>query len=100
MHDEPPARRFPRPEIHEWVLLAASLLLTLQYAWLLDDAFVYYRYVDNLLYLDRGLVFNAGEHVEGYSSPLWCLLLVPLRWIGLDWWTVVRVLGLACAAGT
>jgi hypothetical protein len=80
--------------------LAASLFLTLQYGWLLDDAFVYYRYVDNLVHLGRGLVFNAGEHVEGYSSPLWCLLLVPLRWIGLEWWTVVRLLGLACAAAT
>src|SRR5688572_790283 len=92
--------RLPRPEPLEWLALAASLVLTLQYSWLLDDAFVYYRYVDNLLYLGRGLTFNQGEYVEGYSSPLWCLLLIPLRWIGLDWWMIVRLLGLACAAGT
>jgi hypothetical protein len=96
--DEPHRRAWPQPL--EWLALAASLALTLQYSWLLDDAFVYYRYVDNLLYLERGLVFNRGEYVEGYSSPLWCLLLVPLRWIGLDWWLLVRVVGLACAAGT
>lgn len=93
-------RGFPRPTAIEWFALVASLALTLQYSWLLDDAFVYFRYVDNLVHLERGLVFNAGEYVEGYSSPLWCLLLIPLRWIGLDWWMVVRLLGLVCATGS
>ncbi|MCC7012136.1 MAG: hypothetical protein IT454_06225 [Planctomycetes bacterium] len=93
-------QRFPRPTAIEWAALAASLFFTLQYSWLLDDAFIYFRYVDNLVYLGRGLVFNEGEYVEGYSSPLWCVLLVPLRALGLDWWLIVRAIGLVCAIGT
>ena len=58
-------QRFPRPTAIEWAALAASLFFTLQYSWLLDDAFIYFRYVDNLVYLGRGLVFNEGEYVEG-----------------------------------
>ncbi len=89
-----------RPTVLEWFALAASLLLTLQYAWVLDDAYIYARYVDNLVHLGRGLVFNDGEYVEGYSSPLWCLLLAPVRALGLQWWTAIRLLGLVCAAGS
>ncbi len=92
--------RFPRPTALEWTALVVSLVLTLQYAWFLDDAFIYYRYVDNLVHLGRGLVFNEGEYVEGYSSPLWCLLMIPLRAAGLDWWLLTRLVGLACATGT
>lgn len=93
-------RGFPAPTAIEWLCLIAGALLCVQYAWLLDDAFIYYRYVDNLLYLGRGLVFNEGEFVEGYSSPLWCLVLVPLRWSGLSWWLVVRLVGVATWAAT
>jgi hypothetical protein len=93
-------RGFPRPSALEWTCLAAGLVLTLQYAWFLDDAFVYYRYVDNLLFLGRGLVFNQGEYVEGYSSPLWALLLIPLRATQTNWWLIVRAVGLLGFAGT
>jgi hypothetical protein len=75
----------------EWLFLAVSLFLGWRYAWLLDDAFVYFRYVDNWLFLDRGLVFNRGEFVEGYTSPLWVLLLSGARLTGIDFWTLIRV---------
>lgn len=102
MNAEPHAERAEpiRPTGLEWFALAASLVLTLQYSWVLDDAYIYARYVDNLVHLGRGLVFNEGEYVEGYSSPLWCLLLVPFRAVGLNWWSIFRVLGLASAAAT
>ena len=41
-----------------------------------DDAFISYRYAANLL-AGNGLVFNAGESVEGYSNFLYILLVVP-----------------------
>ena len=87
-------RSLPRPTPLEWLCLAAGLFLTLRYAWFLDDAFVYYRYVDNLLFLGRGLVFNEGEYVEGCSSPAWTLLLIPPRALGLNYWLIVRAVGL------
>ena len=42
--------------------------------WLLDDAFISFRYARNLLE-GHGLVFNPGERVEGYTNFLWTLEL-------------------------
>ncbi|HUU84231.1 MAG TPA: hypothetical protein VM243_12075, partial [Phycisphaerae bacterium] len=47
----PLRRALPRPAPLEWLFLIVGLFLVIHYSWLLDDAFVYFRYVDNLLYL-------------------------------------------------
>ncbi|HPQ38735.1 MAG TPA: hypothetical protein PLV45_00050 [bacterium] len=39
-----------------------------------DDAFISFRYARNLIE-GNGLVFNAGEHVEGYTNFLWVMLI-------------------------
>ena len=61
----------------------ASLFLALAYyaalAWTFrqytaDDAFVYFRYAENLAE-GHGLVFNVGERVYGNTSLLWTALL-------------------------
>jgi hypothetical protein len=90
--------RWPRPTTLEWTILVIGLILTNHYAWLLDDAFVFFRYVDNWVELGNGLVYNRGEYVEGFSSPGWTLLLAPLRFVGLDYWIIVRIVGLASYA--
>ena len=90
------AVRSARPVLHEWLLLAVGLFLVFRYRWLLDDAFIYFRYVDNLLFLNAGLVFNAGEFVEGFSSPLHAMLLIALRALHLDWMHAITLLGVAC----
>lgn len=41
-------------------------------AWVCDDAFISFRYAENLA-RGQGLVFNAGERVEGFSNFLWTL---------------------------
>ena len=59
-------------------------------AWVCDDAFISFRYADNLV-RGMGLVFNAGERVEGYSNLLWTLwVAVGLR-LGFEpeAWTIV-----------
>ncbi|MBW2398489.1 MAG: hypothetical protein JRG80_04375 [Deltaproteobacteria bacterium] len=86
----------PRPTALEWLYLAIGLTLVVRYRWLMDDSFVYFRYVDNLLFMKLGLVYNAGEFVEGFSSPLHCLLLIALRVLGLSWPAIVT--GVGCAA--
>jgi arabinofuranosyltransferase len=49
-----------------------------------DDAFIFFRYVDNML-RGHGLTWNpAGEHVEGYSSFLYVMALAPFRAFGAD----------------
>jgi arabinofuranosyltransferase len=43
-------------------------------AWVCEDAFITFRYVSNVL-AGYGAVFNRGEYVQGYTHPLWFLLL-------------------------
>jgi arabinofuranosyltransferase len=50
-------------------LLAATLALPAE-----EDAFIYYRYAWNWAH-GQGLVFNAGDPVEGFSGPLWMGIL-------------------------
>lgn len=87
------ATAWPRVTRVEWLFLVVALVASQRYAWLLDDAFVYFRYVDNCLFLKLGWVFNRGEFVEGYSSPLWLLVLTALRATHLNFWWITRLLG-------
>lgn len=45
-----------------------------------DDAYISYRYANNL-FNGYGLVFNPGERVEGYSNFLYTLLITPAFFI-------------------
>ncbi|MBV9213235.1 MAG: hypothetical protein JOZ25_06270 [Actinobacteria bacterium] len=64
--------------------------------WAADDAYIDFRVIDNLLH-GLGPVFNAGERVEAFTSPLWVGLLAALHgalgFVNLPWTAVV--LGLA-----
>ena len=40
----------------------------------IDDAYISYRYAANLVE-GRGLVYNPGEYVEGFTNLLWTLLV-------------------------
>src|SRR5262245_33791620 len=51
--------------------------------WMLDDAYISFRYARNAL-LGYGLVFNPGERVEGYTNFLWTALFVPVLGAGLN----------------
>ncbi len=65
-------------------------------AWVCDDAFISFRYAWNLA-RGRGLVFNAGEYVEGFTNLLWTLLLTPFRLpsVHMDLVAVSQTLGVA-----
>lgn len=84
-----------RPSPLEWGCLPAAAGLLLAYRWIMDDAFVYFRVVDNFVFLDLGWVNNPGEFVEGTSSPAWLLLLTALRALGLPYPVIVAAVGLA-----
>ena len=83
-----------RPAPIELLAAAVGLVLVFRYRWILDDSFIYYRYVDNLLFLHRGLVFNTDEFVEGYSSPLWLMVLIGFRSLRLDYWTITTAVAI------
>ncbi len=75
-------------------------------AWFLcDDAFIGFRYARNLLE-GRGLVFNPGEYVEGYTNLLWVLELTALWGLlgvppeqAAPWLSVVCTVGTVAALG-
>ncbi|MBI5283600.1 MAG: hypothetical protein HY874_00760 [Chloroflexi bacterium] len=65
-----------------------------------DDAYISFRYARN--FADgMGLVWNRGEHVEGYSNFLWVVLLAGMSKAGADIVVSARWLGfgLALAGG-
>jgi hypothetical protein len=66
----------------------------------LDDPFISFRYAENLA-RGRGLVFNPGERVEGYSNLTWVLLMSVFAHLGLEpshTWGMVLVSKLLGAA--
>ncbi len=58
------------------IVLAFSALtwLVLSHAWFSDDAYFSFRTVDNFVN-GYGLTWNIQERVQGYTHPLWVLLL-------------------------
>ena len=55
-------------------LLIAHALYGRELYFLCDDAYITFRYANNFA-LGRGLVWNVGEYVEGYTNFLWTLLM-------------------------
>lgn len=68
-------------------------------AWIVDDAFISFRYASNLLH-GYGPVFNPGERVEGYTNFLWTVLFVPILGLGLAPATASQALTLLLAIMT
>jgi hypothetical protein len=67
------------------------------YRIIVDDAMISLVYARNLA-LGNGLVFNAGERVEGYTNFLWVLLIAPFYWVsrltGVDYVHLVIALSI------
>lgn len=75
-----------------WLLLRAWHFA----GWMDDDAFISFRYARNWA-RGLGLVFNAGERVEGYTNFLWTTMLAAAARLGLDLPATAQVLGTAFA---
>ena len=83
-----------------WLFLGGWMLAWAALAWwrwarepyLLDDAFISFRYARNLVE-GHGLVYNPGERVEGYTNFLWTLFVAGLLRMGIDPLTGTRILG-------
>ena len=84
------------------VLSIAFLVMAVHNAalhpWFLDDAFISFRYAENFA-LGRGLVYNAGEKVEGYTCFLWVVLLALGRRVGWDIVVSSKLLGTLFSVG-
>ncbi len=83
------------------IAIAACVALAVGHAWtrawLSDDAFISFRYARNLVE-GQGLVFNPGEHVEGYTNPLWTLFIALGLRLGASAEAWSTVWGIACYA--
>jgi hypothetical protein len=75
--------------------LGLGLWRALGAAWLADDSFISFRYAAQLVG-GHGLVYNAGERVEGYTNLLWTLLVAAALRLGMAPETSANALGLAC----
>ena len=81
--------------------LGPTLLAALVLAWanrfVQDDAFISFRYAENLA-RGQGLVWNPGERVEGYTNFLWTLAIAVGAALNVDLVRWSMALGLLCFA--
>ncbi|MGK3967868.1 hypothetical protein WMF38_27325 [Sorangium sp. So ce118] len=111
-HDAPPARG-----VRDWlrgaplsgrlhlalglalpaVLLVVNMVRVRSFT--IDDAYISYRYARNFA-RGLGLVYNAGERIEGYTNFLWTVLLAAGIKVGLDPDVLAKVLGGLAACGS
>jgi arabinofuranosyltransferase len=78
-----------------WTVALGAFVLSATRSWRFvhDDAFIVLRYAHNLL-AGHGPVWNPGERVEGYTSPLWLLQVAALGACGLPLRYAAQILGL------
>lgn len=88
----------------ETILLAAAamtLVVTLMVILrrvTIDDAYITFRYARHLAQgYGLGAWNRTGDHVEGYTSLLWTVLLGGAAWLGIDLPTASKLLGAAAA---
>jgi arabinofuranosyltransferase len=63
----------------------------------IDDSYINFRYSENLA-AGHGLTWNhVGNHIGGYTTFLWVVLLAGVKWIGIGTAVASKVLGLAAA---
>jgi hypothetical protein len=92
-----------RSRILGWGGAVASLVWgvsrAVQNSWTCDDAWISIRYARNLVE-GLGLVFNAGERVEGYTNFLWVLWTAPAFSFGIEPENWADAWGILFFAGT
>ncbi|HUL44326.1 MAG TPA: hypothetical protein VLY03_08215 [Bacteroidota bacterium] len=86
-----------------WTLLVIAVVIGIQHAvslWYVnDDCYVSFRYAKNLV-RGMGLVYNAGERVEGYTNFLWTAIVAFGLKFGLDPVSFSTTLGIGFYAAT
>ena len=64
-----------------------------------DDAFISFRYAGRLAE-GKGLTWNDGCRVEGFSNFLWVMVLAAARFVGLNVVLTAKILGALSGAAT
>lgn len=71
-------------------ILILGILVVLEFV--KDDAYISWRYAHNLV-KGKGLVFNPGERLEGFTNFFWTLVVAPFEALGWDLFQVCEFLG-------
>jgi arabinofuranosyltransferase len=90
---------FSKRQVLPAVASLAALLLAASRSWICDDAYICFRYADNLV-KGGGLVFNQGERVEGFTNLSWTLFSALGLYLGIPLERWVQLGGLLAFAGT
>jgi hypothetical protein len=76
-------------------LITFSFLICVDWVEIIDDAYIYLRYVYNIVN-GNGYVYNQGESVEATTSLTWTLILALTHWLSISPDLGVRILGYLC----
>ncbi len=87
-----PARAAPAVIALSGMLMIAAWTFHANRAFYHDDAYITLRYAQNLL-AGQGAVWNPGERVQGFTSPLELGLVGALGWAGVDLRQASRAIG-------
>jgi arabinofuranosyltransferase len=79
-------------------LLLISFLVYTNREFFHDDAFISLRYARHIVE-GSGMVWNVGEHVQGYSNFLHIIITAMLGSAGIDYVLATRVIGFMAWAG-
>jgi arabinofuranosyltransferase len=79
--------------------IASHIALGIIFDFTQDDAYITFRYATNFVN-GEGLVYNAGERIEGYTNFLWTIIMVLARLGHLDLSIFSRVLGICLGIGS
>jgi len=78
--DQQPGPERRRDTIFIAFALLVFAVVVLRSAWLSDDALITLRYIDNFQN-GHGLRWNVAERVQGFTHPLWLILLTATTWV-------------------
>ena len=78
------------------VIALSALWHARSYDFFCDDAYIALRYAKNLIE-HHELAYNLGQRVEGFTSPLWVLLISLLGSLGIPLVSATHALGAASA---
>lgn len=79
------------------LLGVCALGLAFSRIWVADDAYITFRHIAQFL-AGNGLTYNTLERVEGFTHPLWAVLLGVFGWLGAPLSGTAVTMDLLCAA--
>ncbi len=93
----------PRVSKGDWVCCGVVVAVTAAHVAyyfprVVDDLFISLRFAENFAH-GNGAVYNPGDRVEGYSSPLWMFLQSVGIFLGFEGVTWTKLLGCASLFG-